>query len=88
MKTQKNTLTPSTQMLEKKSLFNSIVDNDNLQMAEFENQCLANRVGLIRKILVNRSLDALRWDFENKINDIVKDFANRIDNELHSTKKD
>ena len=49
-------------------------------------QLLANRVGLIKKILVNRNLDALNFEFDNKLHELIKDFANRIDDELHSTK--
>lgn len=86
--TKKTTCTPSTQVPERTSLFKSIVDNEMLSRKEYDCQLLANRVGLIKKILVNRNLDALNWEFEQKIHDIIEDFANRIDNELYSTKKD
>lgn len=89
MKNTKNTTCPAiTQVPERTSLFKSIVDNEIRQQSEIDCQKLANRVGLIKKVLVNRSLDALSWEFDSKINDIIQDFANRIDNGLYSTEKD
>ena len=87
-KTTKTSATADIQMQERTSLFKSIVDNEALQAKELECQRLANRVGLIKKILVNRNLDALSWEFDSKLNELIEDFANRIDNELYSTQKD
>lgn len=86
--TKNNSSTQTIPTLERTSLFKSIVDNEMLHAKEIECQRLANRVGVIKKILVNRNLDVLSWEFDSKLNDIIEDFANRIDNELYSTKKD
>lgn len=70
----------------KKSLFDSIVDNEKLQEKELECQRLANRVGLIKKILINRDLFSLDLEFDQRLHELIKEFSIRIDDELYSTK--
>lgn len=72
---------------EKKSLFDSIVDNEKLQEKEMECQRLANRVGLIKKILINRDMFSLNLEFDQRLHELIKEFAIRIDDELYSTKE-
>lgn len=70
---------------ENKSLFNSIVDQENLQLVEYEIQKYAQRTGLILKVAYGRKLTAIARTFEERLTQLIKDTANAIDNELSKT---
>lgn len=87
--TKKNINTPiGCADLSKRSLFNSIELNEK----EMENNAIcqlhANRVGLILKVCLNRNLDVIQNTFLSKLEQLVKDTCNAIDNELCKTNED
>lgn len=83
MKTQKATqsMTANSDKV-KVSLFNAIIDEESRQLSEFEVQKYCHRVGVIFKVLINRDKKALRMQFEQDITELVKKYANLVDNEL------
>lgn len=75
-------------MLEKKSLFNSIELNEKEMEKDAICQLHANRVGLILKVCLNRNFDVIQNAFISKLEQLVKDTCNALDNELCKTNED
>lgn len=75
-------------MFEKKSLFNSIELQEHEQRKDTICQMHANRVGIVLKVLLNRDLKSTTDAFLSKLDQLVKDTCNDIDNELCKTETD
>lgn len=73
---------------ENQSLFNSMVDAENIR--ELDNRCqkYGSRVSLLLKVCYGRQLTRIADDFINQLTELCKTTANTIDNELRSSQKD
>lgn len=72
----------------KKSLFDSILANENQVSIENEIHKQVSRVGLVFKVLYGRELSSLRSDFEKDLYQLIQAYCTMIDNELSPTEKD
>lgn len=88
MKNNKNLAAPANTTSAKNSLFDSILANEKQSGIDMKCQTHANRVGILLKVLYNRDLKELRTAFEVNLEQLCRDVANNIDNELSKTKED
>ena len=69
-------------------LFESILAQETQRKSDAHIQCQAERVGLILTVCNRRKLTKIQSEFENALSLLVQEFADKIDNELLSTKED
>lgn len=72
-----------------KSLFDNILEQEQISAIDAKCQLYANRVGLVMKILYSRpdELRNIRNAFEDELSVLIRKTCNSIDNELHKTPK-
>lgn len=79
--------TMSNSTTTKTALFDSLLANENQQIKEARVHQFASRVGLVLKVMSNRDLTHLQFEFENALSKLVQDYCEKIDNELSSSKE-